>query len=391
MVDVAHSTTSITGGHSAAVAGGAAGFMTGADKSLLDQIAIMLRGMLFGPGLDADTNPSSGTVTFTRNMVHTAFTPTGTAIIETDGGLWLIKNRLKLNGLTGHIRPRLASAGSNGSGSTGGSAVGTAPPGGRPLGGCFQSTTGGAGGATTGSQASAASGQTGLGGQGGSASAGGTGASGAGGALRAGGAQLVAFHDVRSLLWMVLSCTQANTLNAGQVMGGTAGGSGGGGGGDGTAGGGGGSGGIGGSGLIVCAREIEIDGSTASQVFRCIGGAGGSGANAAAGNRGGGGAAGGGGGGWAFIAYEDLILTGVGSLANAIVCGGGAGGNGGNGTGTGTGASGGDGGNGGMIAFFNLKTGTFTFQAGSAGGTGTANSGTTGGSGGTAGACAVGF
>jgi hypothetical protein len=39
MADVAHSTTNITGGHANAVAGGAAGFMSGADKTKLDGIA----------------------------------------------------------------------------------------------------------------------------------------------------------------------------------------------------------------------------------------------------------------------------------------------------------------------------------------------------------------
>lgn len=38
MADVAHSTTTITGGHANAVAAGAAGFMTGADKTKLDGI-----------------------------------------------------------------------------------------------------------------------------------------------------------------------------------------------------------------------------------------------------------------------------------------------------------------------------------------------------------------
>src|SRR5262245_31679952 len=39
MADVAHSTTSITGGHANAVAGGAAGFLSGTDKTKLDGIA----------------------------------------------------------------------------------------------------------------------------------------------------------------------------------------------------------------------------------------------------------------------------------------------------------------------------------------------------------------
>lgn len=39
MADVAHSTTSITGGHTNAVAGGAAGFMSGTDKTSLDNLS----------------------------------------------------------------------------------------------------------------------------------------------------------------------------------------------------------------------------------------------------------------------------------------------------------------------------------------------------------------
>src|SRR5688500_15843849 len=136
MADVLHSGTSITGGHADAVAGGASGFMTGADKTKLDGIAAgaqvpnsrtltagdgltgggdlsanrtfavgatdssvtvaadgisvasaiqtntnlastAMRLMLFGTGADADPNISSGTTTLTRAMCYANLTITG--------------------------------------------------------------------------------------------------------------------------------------------------------------------------------------------------------------------------------------------------------------------------------------------------------------------------
>lgn len=339
----------------------------------------------FGSGLDADPALDSGTTTLTRSMVYESLTLTNTAILNPDGGVIRVKNRLKLNGCTGGIRRLQRNGNAGAAGGAGGAASAALPLAAKVLPDGFSSIVGGAGGVAAGTQAGAASAQTGFGGVGGTSPTAGSGSGGAGAAGRAGGVLTKVFDQLHNLLAApAQAITNAASNTSLFALTGTAGGSGGGGGGDGTAGGGGGSGGGPGSALWIFAREIEIDALTGAAVIQALGGNGGNGGTPAAGNRGGGAPGGGGGGGVIVIVYETMIGP---LLAGAVDASGGIGGTGGSGTGTGTGANGAAGGEGGVIVLHNISTGVTTYVSGSAGTAGSAAAGTVGGAGGAGGPC----
>ncbi len=267
--DAQHGNRGGGGIHANAVAAGAAGFMTGADKTKIDGIASGATNtsspinLIYGRG-------NSGAVTATTASLSAnvyATTWTSAAAQTTTMAGFIIRGTVSIT-LQAADTIITANGGAGAAGGTAGAAVGSAAVGG--------STAGGAGG-TAGGSNGAAAGASSLGGAGGN---GGLGGSGAGGSGITPTAIVV---NRGSTLSDILSAAFGLAFFSASVAVISGGAGGGGGGGDGTSGGGGGGGG---GVAILCAPTIANAG-----IVRADGGAGGS---PAAGNRGGGGGGGGG-------------------------------------------------------------------------------------------------
>jgi hypothetical protein len=309
--DHTHSHGSRGGGtlHADSVSGGASGFMTGADKALLDTLVASSTAGIFGIGVDGDVVMGAGTTTLTRDMYYHDLTVPNGATLNTDGFRVFVSGTLTV-GATGIITsPSNDAAAQLGAAQTTGNNLGLGGAGGN--GGVSANGSNGAAMAPSLQpqplpQVGATSGKGGVGGTGG-VNTGGT-----GGAVNLAGATV-------GNVWAFPAFARGqfpgtNAAFGGYVAGGTGGGGGGGGGSTG------GGGGAGGRVVLICARAIVNDGSITVP--------GGNGGPALAAN-GGGGA--GGGGGKVFLIYR----TFSGNAATA------PGGNGG--AGAGTGAQGGTG------------------------------------------------
>ncbi len=343
----------------------AAGKVLSADGMWSAALAMLQDLEYFGDYSDGDFAPSSGTVTLSRDMFYRDFTPSGTALINTNG--FIIRCRILdiSNAPTSCIVGKVGGTGSNGSGASGGSAVLL-----NQAGFLAGSTSGVAGGASStqgGNVQILSPGTTyigslgGVGGIGGANNAATAGGAGGSFSITVGGGQ--GFPSI-----------SANTLASanfhGEVWPGKGlTGTGGGGGRTGVTsgiGGGGGASGTASGAVAIFARTVIRGASTAAGCVTTVGGAGGSGAaGTTVVNQGGGGGGGGGGaGGNIILTYR--FLSGA-TATNALQSVGGVGGTGGAAGGASAiGGTGGTGGSGGIVQLVCVHDGTITRAVGSA-------------------------
>ncbi len=352
---------------------------------------------VFGSGITGDVTLAASTL-LAQSDEFNNLTISATGRLRTENAILRVRNLLNLtNTVADGIEDYTGGTGGNAAGSVGGAAWGGVGGYSQGVGGSIQAPSGATGGKGAGAQPTAIGVLNACtGAEGGNGGAGGAGDGGgiAGGAARLSGGSIT---NVRipihyppvfagpssvvtggSVATAPIAVCGGHAGQAGSAGGGTAAGAG-------SNGGGGGGAGRPGSTMVIYARGIRREATTAAGCISTRGRNGGNGGNSEGGDAGGGGGGGGSGGGCVIIFYEWLL--GTAPAADEVNAGGGTGGNGGNGTGTGAGGNGAFGGNGGQIVLINLLTGERRITLGGIGTAGNAAVGNAGGAGGAGNVC----